>query len=557
MVTKHADFIDNDITDGNRVKADWLNALNTAVFSAIGDGSSAPATSEDVTNNITITQIGGTARSVKSHLKDRVHAQDFTGANDTAKLQAAFNSGAACVIVTGNWALTSRVDVPTGLEVIWDNVTLSGHFNDFLLRLLTPGEQKFSGKLIVEDTDASVVSAATTLTKGIAWGDASNAVHNVDTTGCYIDASFLAQAHYFGAFSWTNHYGVLNSYNCGQAGTWAVLFDNSAGNYPNNTRINMLKVSGTANATWNGKGAYFDGNGSSIGHLEVESIYSSNGATFASTAGFSVNGGYLEAGGAGQNVIINNGRVAFTGCFINCDFVLGARTPFTGCKFFNNALWLNATYTECGFPNSNQLSVDVTAATLDQFPLFGGPASNVPLTGMRGNFTEYAAAAPITPDIDYDGANHSLAGNTTITYANDHSGLFTKTAVGASYAGAVGWKVPAYLAGSRLYAWAIVRIPSGATGVSGLIIGMGGIEGTGSYSAASLNIGVTQVSNADKWILVVLPMVLPFTDVPNYGSNIYLTFEPSGNQAQNSTFYIGDCGVELGGLCYHNLNRNA
>ena len=476
---------------------------------------------------------------------------DWVSVDDFISLSAALASGVKQLVFgPGPYTVAATLNIPDGMALKFNNTVIHAHFSGFVFSLLNYGNQKFLGKLSIIDNDASVVSAATTITKGIQFGATATAVHGVDTTGCDIYCENLLQAYYFGEFSWTNAYGSLRSYRCGNATTPSLFMNTDGVNAPNDSSFLRVDAQSDNTATWNGMGPQFNGNGVVVNSLHVESIYNSTGCNILSK-GFKVNGGYLEnAGGtatSGTIIVDATATASFSGVLVNCPLNLGSRSVFTGCRFFKTDLHKNATYIGCKFPNANQLVLDLTGLTTAQLPRFGASSANVPLTSSSGNFAEWGVGYSLSNDFDYYGGNHALTVSATGFSTQIAADLNTP---GAVYTGAVGWNFEYTPTAGTLYAWAIVKVASAA---QSLLVGVGGVTGSGSYDVN----GITNVlgSTFTGWALVVQPDVTPFTSA-TYSSKYGIYFE--GPQSLSGDRYIDSFGIEIGGISYHNLaSKNA
>ncbi|WP_024303335.1 hypothetical protein [Pseudogulbenkiania sp. MAI-1] len=465
-------------------------------------------------------------------------------------IQTAMDSGIKSIVFSGKtYTLTGKLVVPTGVSLHFEHTTLDGHFNDFMMTFAFPGAQKLSGHLTLTDSHADVVSAATTLTKGIEFGNTGSAIHDLDAKACTIYCSKLKRAYYFGEFSWTNEYGVLSSYNCGDAATEAVYMHTSGGNAPHDSHFVRLEVKGDNNPTWNGQGATLRGDGCSIGSLHVESIYANNGTTFYGR-GWAVNGGYVEnVGGAATSNTIevdSAAKVTFSGVLVNCPLDLNSRTPLVGCRFFKSDLHKNATYIECKFPAANQLILDVTNIKLHEFPIFNGGSTPIDFYRFSGNWSEYGPGYIVPADfvdVDYYSGNHSR-----IIDSSAWSGNSFLMEANGGYLGAVAFKLNPMLVNTKVHAWAIVKIPS-ISGVSEIRVGVGGVIDTGNYDLNSRTV-VYGEAYADKWVLVVLPDVTVYDN--SFGGQALMVFEGTNETAGNKV-YINAFGVETGGCTYKNL----
>ena len=204
--------------------------------------------------------------------------------DDTTAIQNYVNSSTKALYFSTpavSFKLTASVNLPGSKLYYFDQAVFEGHFSDFMFKVAFPGAVKFLGEMTMQDTNASVISAATTITKGIALGVSGQANHNNDTTGCMINAYQLLQPVYISYFSWDNDYGSFNINNCGNSTTYAFMMDNNGTNYPNSTKIDSLVINATNSATWNGLAAKLQGWGGTIKRLDVESQYGSNVLNFA------------------------------------------------------------------------------------------------------------------------------------------------------------------------------------------------------------------------------------------------------------------------------------
>ena len=301
------------VTAGNFVVGNTylITSVGTTSFTSIG------ATSNTVGILFTATGVGsgtGTAklsRTVQTKLQENVSVKDFGAVgngttDDTASIQACLSSGATSITFpSGTYLISSTLSIPGSITLYFNQVTLIGHFSGYLMKIVYPGNITFVGSLTLADTNSSVTGSSSVITSGITFGDdVSNAVHNVNTIPCNIYATQLLTAFYIGYNCYSNSFGVLSSYNCGNATTPAVQFSSLGGT--NDIHINKLEIVGINNSTWNGQGLLVNsGYGITIDHFHLESIYNALGATF-NTCNATINGGYFEnvGGLSGSNCLL-------------------------------------------------------------------------------------------------------------------------------------------------------------------------------------------------------------------------------------------------------------
>jgi hypothetical protein len=472
-------------------------------------------------------------------------------ADDSDAIQAAFNSGLTVVVPQATYKITKNITIPSSTIIYFEDCTFDGHFSDWMLTLKFPGQQTFIGTLNLVDNHLSVVSSATVITKGIEFGNASDAIHDFNSSACQINASQLLQAYRIGYYSYSNTYGVLSTFCCGNALTNAFFMDSSGSLYANDSYFTKIQCTGIVDPAWGGAGPLFIGWGITVAQLHCESLINSNGAQFA-FGNINVQGGYFEiAGGTSTSntvYVSTDCAVTFTGVLINSPQSYESPTTLIGCRFLNNAISLYGHYINCDFPNANQLQLDVTSASADALPRFGTNSKNIPFNTQSGNFSEWGYGYSVTADYDFFGGNH-----TTITNLGTWKGVaalrFTNPA--NQYAGAIGFWAQNAGTMAPVYAWAIVR-PNFAT--NNILLGVGGNNGTGSYDFAGIST-VTGASSVNKWVLIVQPLVMPFTDTPNYGNNYGMYFTDTSNLI--GSFDIAAFGIESGGIGYENIVSNS
>lgn len=480
---------------------------------------------------------------------------ELVSIDDYPSISSALSSGKKFFVWPNKtYEVDESVVIPSGCMMVFNNTTIKGHFNDFLIKFLFPGECVLAGKLVLQDDDASVINSETTLTNGIQFGDTSNAIHGVDTSGLDVYCTKLKRSYYIGEFSYSNTYGVLRSYNCGSSTTDAFLMDAGSGLIAaNDTFIKKIEITCDNTSTWNGAGlSIVGGYGVTIAQLHLESIYNANAAQF-SNCNVNVLGGYHESVGAmatSCTVTVNDGAtVNLNGMLINAPMVFNTKVKLDGCRFFKTDLHKNAIYINCTFPNSNQLLLDVTGVTPDQYPVFGTNSSLVSFDNFSGTWQEFAEGyTGAVEDLPFFGGDHALSMVNNFTTLPP-SGKYTKISAGTTYMGASGFKLPRFTVGTKLFTWAIVYIPV-ATGVGRVRFGVGGILGSGSSNVNSITT-ITKADHGDKWMLMVQPSVTPFTSA-TYSNEFYAFFE-AATEAQNSEFIIDSFGAELGGLSYKSI----
>lgn len=480
---------------------------------------------------------------------------EFVSVTDYDSLADAMTSGnKAFFWPNQTFNLSEPLFIPAGCIMFFLNTTLTGHFNDFLLKFNFPGESVLMGKLKLIDNHVSVVNSEATLTNGIQFGDLSNAIHGVDTSALDVYSEKLKTAYYFGEYSYSNTYGVLRTYKCGQSTVDAVIFNSDVGLISaNDTFIKKLEITNDNTPDWNGAGLLLlGGYGVTFGQLHLESIYNSNAAQF-SNCNVNILSGYFESVGAmltSCTVKVNEGAtVTINGTLINSPLIFNTKVRLVGCRFFNTYLHKNAVYTNCNFPNSNQLVLDVSGLRPDEYPVFEGGSSPVSFENFSGTWQEFGDGyTGAVEDLPFFGGDHALSIVNDFTTLPP-SGKFTKITAGSGYMGASGFKLPRLPVGTRLYTWSIIKIPS-SNGVGRVRFGVGGILGSALSDINSITT-ITKADHSDKWMLIVQPKVIPLTGA--LLSNEFYVFFEAATEVQNSEFVIDSFGVETNGLTYKNL----
>lgn len=94
----HATFVDNDSSAGNRVDAEFLNAVNTAVYVALGAAGVAPTTTTETIDN----------------LASAIAAKVFTALTATTVTGTTVTAGALTATSDSSFTSTGAVQFPTG-----------------------------------------------------------------------------------------------------------------------------------------------------------------------------------------------------------------------------------------------------------------------------------------------------------------------------------------------------------------------------------------------------------------------------------------------------------
>ena len=540
---------------GTVIPSVWLNEVNTGIFTTLpgkADLSALAASGGSALVGFQQSGTGTVARTSQDKLRDWVNVKDFGAkgdgtTDDTVAIQAALNASACVVFQPLTYKITSNITIPSGVTVIWNGATIKAHFSGWMFTLLFPGKQTFIGTLNLTDSDPSVVSSATTITNGIQFGAPGQAIHDFNGVASQINASQLRQAYYISYQSYSNAYGVLSMYCCGDTAVNALKMDVSGSLYANDSSFVKVQCTGVVSSTWNGAGPLFQGYGITVNQLHCESIYNTVGASLAAGS-VNVVGGYFECvgGTATSNTIsVASGcNAAFTGVLINSPMSFAQQTTLTGCRLLVTTLHAYARYVNCSWPNSNQLTLDLTGLSYEQLPRFGTGSANIAFKSNSGNWSEWGSGAGYTGvplDFDYFGGNHTKAIDSA-AFSGQTSLKLTNAS--AQYFGAVGfWVSPAQ--NGQLFAWAIVKTSSSS---ANLLVGVGGVTGSGSFNSNAITTVPSTLNT--KWVLVVQPNVTPFTSA-TYSSNYGIYFEDTSNQALS--FNIDSFGLESGGISYHNI----
>lgn len=453
----------------------------------------------------------------------------------------------------GSYLITQSIDIPGDCNILFNEVTISGHLdnkdenNNWLFRLKYPGNQIFKGKVSFTDNSSNIHSESDLTTRGLKLGDAE-AIHSFNSNGCDIRFIKLKQACYIGGLSYTNSLGSLFIDRCGTLNEFAFVIDNLTNNISgaNNIVINSLRLESqitgngeTATSAFRGKGAWIKALGVTINNLHVETIANTD-ALVMETGGYTINGGYAEFHGKKEwNTLTFNGSGNVNGMLINCAIHIKKRTVFNGCKFLLNPATMRGTFIACSFPNANQFVEDIDEALIDNLPQLGTSSSNIKLGKLGGNFSGLPSNYPFTDfDVDFYKGNHSTI-IVNEKFLLPKSLKFIKAGDGG-YSGAIGFALPENLINQRVNIWAIVKVPAGQ--LAPVKIGVGGLVGSGKFDVNS----ISTVPNDGKWKLILMPDVLV--------KEPFFYMEPNDGGKAGDYCLLNAFGCERGGISFAELS---
>jgi len=114
------------------IVSSWLNDVNNETYNKTYPDGTHSQTSENLAASIGSSLVGqiaiGTgavARTVQSKLRESISVEDFDGATDTLKVQAAFDSGKS-IVFTKNYSVTTVEITVTGQLIDFNGYTLTG-----------------------------------------------------------------------------------------------------------------------------------------------------------------------------------------------------------------------------------------------------------------------------------------------------------------------------------------------------------------------------------------------------------------------------------------------
>lgn len=113
-MTKRADFVDGDISEDNRIDADFLNAVLDAVWDAIGNGTDAPTTNAQVRINLSLV-IGTNVQAYSALLTSLTSLYAAKGSFPVATAAATI---ADLAVGTNGYSLVAQSGATSGLQYL-------------------------------------------------------------------------------------------------------------------------------------------------------------------------------------------------------------------------------------------------------------------------------------------------------------------------------------------------------------------------------------------------------------------------------------------------------
>jgi hypothetical protein len=460
----------------------------------------------------------------------------WSGTDDTAAIQLAFDSGKALYIPQGNYLVSDMLTSSTALAI-------RGEGSDFSVLVSSSATWTIRGNFTI-DFEGFAIQGHTNIQANATangWDSYNAASHNWRLKD--IRFQYLNLAIWFSQ-SWIGEARDIYINDCGTAiGDWSLLIANAT----NQVTFDNLQIRGDMGGVgtgptgnWKGKGVYvtagtFPNGSPGTDPLDVNFInlglehLSDEAAKFDLPV--TIHGGYWEntlfPAAVNEVTFNNNGTVI--GGFLNCTV-----QTHNG----SNPLFLGSWFAGGGMTNGNKVSPITFYRGVINLSDYG---SEIPFTqagavyqarlGSDSNF-ENAAVVPVTIN-DYEGGRHTLA-LAADGYFNTKSLTFT-VASAVAFGGAIG--LPFALKPTTrtdAYGWAIVKCSS----TDQVVLSLGG-----NTSQVPANTTFTSLT-PNEWYFVMLGPVNP------YDANLWLRlYGPSGGAATiGSVLTVDSWGVSFGGI---------
>lgn len=333
---KHAAFIDNDISTGNRLMAAWLNSAQDTLWDAIGDGTNPPTTHAQVLSNLSFSQaVVYAAASAGRKFQRIVNVADapYSAVGDgvtddsPAFLAAATALGATGGTITMPNSFKCLIDTNLNLTAL-PNITIQGNYG----LTGTPGNNVAApygnmGSALIVNSAATItlgsgsgIQGCLIYRKGMAFPAANSAAYAGVAVTAGGDDTYLSNCLLLGfatAYLFSNHNRCTHRYvsvDCLtgfdiSTSTDSVIFDSCRG-WPYAT---------VAAGTNTRSGSFIRGR-AQVDGLEISNCFSYgylNGLRLNTVSDALVTNSFFDSTGAHASSIGINLETNVTGCQFN------------------------------------------------------------------------------------------------------------------------------------------------------------------------------------------------------------------------------------------------
>lgn len=331
---------------------------------------------------------------------------------------------------------------------------------------------------------------------------------------------------------------------CGSHAIYACWLGKQSGGSETNAIVyKNFRIYGSSN--WSGKGLYIGDYDHSFHGLFLEHITVPDAFT-SDADGVVITGGYWE-----HHTTITDNQVTFNkpakiiGGLINVNIVTNDRVIFDNTRFLIPPIdIINKSFVNCnlaeirstGLINSNDISI---------LPMFTSNLNNeqIEFDTNSGTFEEWGIGVNNIRQSDYYSNAHSLQiVNGSGQFLTGTRGLKVTKISDDANGGSIYFTFPNEYAKEKLYAWAIVKVPTECANIQ-----------------CNFGLGTADFINPDKlisigstdWKIAIVGPVIP--------SSNYITFNINkvggGNPPNNEYFYIDSFGLCKDGISYSNLYK--
>jgi hypothetical protein len=467
--------------------------------------------------------------------------------NDALAIQAAINAASAAgggtvFFPAGTYLIASQLNVPSFvvLEGASSNASvLVGNFAGFILKF---------NYIYNEVRNLKIKGHTTTQGSAVAKGiDMEATPHHWNLDNVRFEnliQAFSVKGGYMGT--------IKDVYvtNCGDAATYACfLGTQTAGGYEtNNVNYTNFHIEGAA--AWPGKGLYIANLDHSFHGLHLEYITVPDAFT-SDAKGVVIDGLYVEHHTTtADNQLTFNQQAVVNGGLINGKVNTNKRVVFNGTNFYVSQDVVNKTFNNCIFAD-NRMVGDISTVGINEFGL-NNRGELVELLTNSGTFEEWGIGFSGDTNLRATGLNNSsrtiVITNTAGEFYTGTRGLKVTKVADAGNGGSVAFKFPIdfFNASDELYAWAIVKVPTGQT--IQCSFGLGSVSFGNPERLMPLS-----SANASNWTLAIVGPFLPASDYVTFNIN-----KVGGGAPPNGEYFLVDSfGVCKNGISFENLLKRS